>query len=184
MILQTSSEQAKEAAAAEVGVKAGVTGNIRQCDFRKFYEPKGGRALGEGVSGQVHMWTHIATGHLVAVKSVQKVGMTPDGIDNLKQEIQLLAMLDHPNIVKIREAFEDERAITIIMEICSGGELFDNLAEQSNYTQQVSTAIISESYIPSRATNNMYTCSGRPDYSNRWLALWATATRCTLRTVI
>merc|ERR1719198_2103348 len=62
--------------------------------------------------------------------------MTSDGIDNLKQEIKLLAMLDHPNIVKIREAFEDRQSITIIMEICSGGELFDNLAEETNYSQQ------------------------------------------------
>ena len=50
--------------------------------------------------------------------------MSLDDILLLKQEIQLLAMLDHPNIVKIREAFEDEAAITIVMEICSGFLLF------------------------------------------------------------
>lgn len=103
---------------------------------------KGNSTLGEGVSGVVFKWRHTATGDIVAVKSVKKIGMTYDGIDNLKQEIKLLAMLDHPNIVKIREAFEDRQSITIIMEICSGGELFDNLAEECNYSQQVSAAVI------------------------------------------
>merc|ERR1711934_1331611 len=68
-------------------------------------------------------------------KRVRKRGMSLDDIVLLKQEMQLLAMLDHPNIVKIREAFEDETAITIVMEICSGGELFDNLLSEMSYTQ-------------------------------------------------
>jgi len=134
---KSDSKQTKEAAAAETGVKAGVTGKIKKADFLKFYLLiEGDSTLGEGVTGSVHKWRHAATGDIVAVKSVRKRGMTVEGIDNLKQEIKLLSMLDHPNIVKIREAFEDEQTITIVMEICSGGELFDNLEKENNYSQQ------------------------------------------------
>ena len=111
----------KESEAALTGVKAGITGHIQQNDFRDYYEPSDKKsALGEGVTGAVYEWKHKTTGAKVAVKRVRKRGMSLDDIILLKQEIQLLAMLDHPNIVKIREAFEDDAAITIVMEICSG----------------------------------------------------------------
>lgn len=126
-----------EAKAAEVGVKAGITGTVQQCNFHKYYEWNDAKqALGTGVTGAVHEWKHKTTGQTVAIKSVKKRGMTADAILSMKQEIQLLAMLDHPNIVKIIEAFEDANSITIVMEICSGGELFDNLLSAASYTQQ------------------------------------------------
>lgn len=36
----------------------------------------------------------------------------------------MLKHLDHPNIVRIYEYFEDEERIYIIMELCRGKELF------------------------------------------------------------
>ena len=89
------------------------------------------------MTGAVHKWQHKTTKQVVAIKSVKKRGMRPAAIADMRQEIQLLAQLDHPNIVKILEAFEDDTAITLVMEICSGGELFDNLIEEQLYTQQV-----------------------------------------------
>ena len=50
-------------------------------------------------------------------------------MSDLRQEIDLLSQLDHPNVVKIVNAFENENEITLIMDLCEGGELFDNLLE-------------------------------------------------------
>lgn len=59
-------------------------------------------------------------------------------IKNLSQfrtEIKILQNLDHPNIIKLFEFFEDEDCIYLIMEVCSGGELFDRIIEQDYLTE-------------------------------------------------
>ena len=37
--------------------------------------------------------------------------------------------LDHPNVIKLFETFEDNSSIYLIMEMCEGGELFDKIQD-------------------------------------------------------
>ena len=41
--------------------------------------------------------------------------------------------MDHPNIIKLFETFEDPTNIFLVMEICEGGELFDKITEVGKY---------------------------------------------------
>jgi calcium-dependent protein kinase len=43
--------------------------------------------------------------------------------------------LDHPNILKLYEYFEDEKNFYIITEMCKGGELFDKIVEKEFFTE-------------------------------------------------
>lgn len=43
--------------------------------------------------------------------------------------------LDHPNIIKLYETFEDTRNIYLVMEMCEGGELFDRILDKGNFTE-------------------------------------------------
>jgi len=43
--------------------------------------------------------------------------------------------LDHPNIIKLYETFEDIRNIYLVIEICEGGELFDRIIEKGHFTE-------------------------------------------------
>jgi len=45
-------------------------------------------------------------------------------MERLRTEIDILKTLDHPNIVKLVDIFEDERHICLVMELLLGGELF------------------------------------------------------------
>lgn len=47
-----------------------------------------------------------------------------------KLEIELMIKLDHPNVIKLFEIFEDSRYIYLIMEECTGGQLFDHIYER------------------------------------------------------
>ena len=46
-----------------------------------------------------------------------------------KNEINILSKMDHPNIIRLYEIFEDDRYISLIMELCKGGELFTKINE-------------------------------------------------------
>jgi len=46
----------------------------------------------------------------------------------LKEEIINLKKLDHPNILKMYESYECEKRYYIVTDLCSGGELFEEIA--------------------------------------------------------
>lgn len=78
--------------------------------------------LGEGGFASVFQATYFPTGEQRAVKVMRK----PDDLKHLHRlvtEVQLLIQLDHPNIMKLHEFFEDERSIYIVSELCEGGDL-------------------------------------------------------------
>ena len=45
-------------------------------------------------------------------------------------ETNILRELDHPNIIKMYEAFEDNENVYLVMEVCEGGELFYMIEEK------------------------------------------------------
>jgi len=45
----------------------------------------------------------------------------------LRYEIEILKNLDHPNILRLYEVFEDKKHIYLVTEFCDGGELFDEI---------------------------------------------------------
>mmetsp|Transcript_6281 Transcript_6281/g.6167 ORF Transcript_6281/g.6167 Transcript_6281/m.6167 type:complete len:132 (+) Transcript_6281:219-614(+) len=44
--------------------------------------------------------------------------------------------VDHPNIVKLFETFEDSRFIYLPMELCEGGELFDRIINEGHFSEK------------------------------------------------
>jgi len=52
-----------------------------------------------------------------------------------KNEINILSKVDHPNIIRLFEIFEDERHYSLIMEYCSGGELCDRILKKAEKDQ-------------------------------------------------
>mmetsp|Transcript_27874 Transcript_27874/g.59008 ORF Transcript_27874/g.59008 Transcript_27874/m.59008 type:complete len:614 (-) Transcript_27874:178-2019(-) len=77
------------------------------------------RPLGAGSFGSVRKAQVRATGALRAVKSISRKQRT----DLLQQEISLLKIVDHPNIIKLHEIFESSTHIQLVMEFCPGGNL-------------------------------------------------------------
>ena len=81
---------------------------------------------------------------LYALKSIQKGLVTPEFMDELCNEIDILKTLDHPNIVKAFDIFDSAKEIYIVMELCSGGDLYMRTYSESqacNIILQVTSAI-------------------------------------------
>jgi calcium-dependent protein kinase len=49
--------------------------------------------------------------------------MTEEDKVGLQNEIEILKSVDHPNIVKLLDVYEDDRHFFLIMEIMTGGEV-------------------------------------------------------------
>lgn len=49
-------------------------------------------------------------------------------IDIIQQEVDILTKLDHPNIVKYYETYNDDKYMYLVMEYIGGGELFEKIA--------------------------------------------------------
>ena len=50
----------------------------------------------------------------------------------IMREVAILSNLDHPNIVKYFETYEDKKYLYLVTEYCSGGELFDKILKQED----------------------------------------------------
>jgi len=96
-----------------------------------FYEI--GAELGAGAFGVVHLVKHRSTGLQRVLKTVNKDKAIQGGspVAEIQQEIDLLAMLDHPNVLKLYEWFNDTVNIYIITDECAGGDLVDLLKQSA-----------------------------------------------------
>ena len=59
-------------------------------------------------------------------------------LNKFRNEINILSKVDHPNIIRLYEIFEDSRYISLIMELCTGGELFKKINELADKDQSFS----------------------------------------------
>eukprot|EP00928_Gymnodinium_smaydae_P018455 TRINITY_DN17022_c0_g1_i2.p1 TRINITY_DN17022_c0_g1~~TRINITY_DN17022_c0_g1_i2.p1 ORF type:complete len:506 (+),score=149.06 TRINITY_DN17022_c0_g1_i2:127-1644(+) len=100
------------------------------------------KKLGEGSYGAVYKATNNATSAVRAVKSISKEQMK--NIARFKQEISIMKMMDHPNIIKLYETFEDRKYIYLVMELCTGGELFDRIIDAGHFSELQAAVIMQQ----------------------------------------
>lgn len=85
---------------------------------------------------------HKETKALRAVKIINKKCLAEDEKQKLLNEIDILKQLDHPNILKLYEFFQDAKRYFLVTELCNGGELFDKIAEEQYFSEQDAAKII------------------------------------------
>jgi serine/threonine protein kinase len=63
-------------------------------------------------------------------------------LDQFYVEIQVLRSLNHPNIIKLEETFETPDRIYVVMEMMTGGELFDYVVEKGTLSEEEASVLI------------------------------------------
>lgn len=111
-------------------------------DCWKDYEP--GTILGKGTFGTTYLATKKGTSEKYAVKVISKRKLTtPEEIDDVRREVQIMHHLaGHPNVVCLKGVYEDKSNVCLVMEVCSGGELFDSIVKRGHYTEKDAAALI------------------------------------------
>lgn len=77
--------------------------------------------LGHSSIGTVVKTRHRASSKLHAVKQISKRSIV--GGEEWKGELKALSVVDHPNICKVHDSWEDAMNIYMVMEFCRGGQL-------------------------------------------------------------
>lgn len=109
------------------------------------------KKLGEGSYGSVSKAVSKSTNASFAVKSISKSQMK--NIDRFRKEIDIMMKMDHPNILKLYETFEDTRFIYLVLELCLGGELFERIISDKKFTEKKAATVMLHLF---RALNYMH----------------------------
>ena len=91
--------------------------------------------LGSGSFGKVYLAQNKFTKEKVALKQIKKSNKDLLSDGEIKDEIEILKALDHPDIVRIIESFNTKDSYVLVTEYCEGGELFDQVRNQLSETQ-------------------------------------------------
>ncbi|KAF4663521.1 hypothetical protein FOL47_005696 [Perkinsus chesapeaki] len=100
-----------------------------------------GREIGAGATARVFKCQRQSDGAIFAVKClfVQRARLSGDfegEIQALHKEIGILSRLKHRNIVALYDVVETQAAVFIVMEYIGGGELFDYVVDDSNFSNE------------------------------------------------
>eukprot|EP01088_Endostelium_zonatum_P016445 TRINITY_DN4445_c0_g2_i1.p1 TRINITY_DN4445_c0_g2~~TRINITY_DN4445_c0_g2_i1.p1 ORF type:complete len:364 (-),score=97.35 TRINITY_DN4445_c0_g2_i1:49-1140(-) len=77
-----------------------------------------------------------------AAKRITKKGVGQKGLDMILTEVKVLRAVDHPNIVTLKQAYETQAECNLVLELISGGELFDKIVELSSYSEKDASRIV------------------------------------------
>ncbi|GMT22040.1 hypothetical protein PFISCL1PPCAC_13337, partial [Pristionchus fissidentatus] len=86
--------------------------------------------IGAGGFGKVRLATHLLTGQRCAIKIIDKKAIGED-LPRVKTELDALRTLQHQNICRLYQEIETEDKFFLIMEYCSGGEMFDYIVRKA-----------------------------------------------------
>ena len=111
---------------------------ILHCEnIKDLYDIK--EKIGEGKYASVYKAKHKPSERIVAIKIIEKENLNSNEFNMIKNEIDILKICQHPNIVKLYDVYEDIERIHIIMELIEGPDLFCYL-EQKDFDIEESEA--------------------------------------------
>ncbi|CAE8675259.1 unnamed protein product, partial [Polarella glacialis] len=99
-------------------------------------EPK--VVLGTGMSGGVVLAVVKETGAHVAVKTItiELDEEDPTKLEQTKAEVQNQLLMDHPNICRLLEVYEEPGRLLMVMEKLNGPDLYEHLSNKGRYTER------------------------------------------------
>ncbi|CAL9121201.1 calcium-dependent protein kinase 24-like [Musa acuminata AAA Group] len=103
-----------------------------------------GKKLGQGQFGTTYLCVDKASGKEYACKSIPKRKLLcREDYEDVWREIQIMHHLsEHPNVVRIKDTYEDPLFVHLVMELCAGGELFDRIIQKGHYSERKAAQLI------------------------------------------
>jgi calcium/calmodulin-dependent protein kinase I len=109
--------------------------------IKKYYDI--GETLGKGSFAVVKKGMPKEGGPPVAVKIVDKKDAQFDEA-SLQQEIAIMRKVVHPNCIRLVEVFDEKAKMYIVVELVTGGELFDRIINRGHYSEKDAATLMCE----------------------------------------
>lgn len=95
--------------------------------------------IGRGKFGSVWLCRSRATGVQFACKTLKK------GEETVHREVEIMQHLSgHPGVVTLESVYEDDESFHLVMELCSGGRLIDQMAKEGLYSEHLAANIFKD----------------------------------------
>eukprot|EP01064_Diplonema_japonicum_P008193 TRINITY_DN15692_c0_g1_i2.p1 TRINITY_DN15692_c0_g1~~TRINITY_DN15692_c0_g1_i2.p1 ORF type:complete len:460 (+),score=69.87 TRINITY_DN15692_c0_g1_i2:54-1382(+) len=95
-----------------------------------------GKTLGSGTFSKVKYGTDTESGEAFAVKIIDKSQLAKEHMEEqLKREIAVMKLLKHDHIVQLKEVLQTQKHIYLILELITGGELFDRIVTAKKFDE-------------------------------------------------
>ncbi|KAM3258051.1 hypothetical protein ACQJBY_050032 [Aegilops geniculata] len=99
-----------------------------------------GDEIGQGKFGSVRICRAKAGGEEFACKALPK-----NGEETVHREVEIMQHLSgHPGVVMLKAVFEDADKFYLVMELCSGGRLLDEMARDGTFSEQRAALVIKD----------------------------------------
>ncbi|XP_005987764.1 death-associated protein kinase 2 isoform X1 [Latimeria chalumnae] len=119
---------------------------FKQQKVEDFYEL--GEELGSGQFAIVKKCRAKTTGIEYAAKFIKKRQSRASrrGVrrEEIEREVNILQQILHPNIITLHDVYENRTDVVLILELVSGGELFDFLAQKESLSEEEATQFIKQ----------------------------------------
>ncbi|KAK7117784.1 hypothetical protein R3I94_023116 [Phoxinus phoxinus] len=119
---------------------------FKQQKVEDFYDI--GEDLGSGQFAIVKRCKEKSTGVDYAAKFIKKRQSRASrrGVrrEDIEREVDILQDLQHPNIISLHDVYENRTDVVLILELVSGGELFDFLAQKESLSEEEATEFIKQ----------------------------------------
>ncbi|KAM6943473.1 death-associated protein kinase 2a [Xenentodon cancila] len=119
---------------------------FKQENVEDFYEI--GEELGSGQFAIVKQCREKSTGWEYAAKFIKKRQSMASSrgvrLEEIEREVTILQQIQHPNIVTLHDVYENRTDVVLILELVSGGELFDFLAQKESLSEEEATRFIKQ----------------------------------------
>ena len=112
-------------------------------DFHRRYTLR--REIGSGSTSKVYDCVRKKDNKVFACKVINKAEIETNFsglMDQFNLEIKVLKMLNHPNIIKLVDAFETADSVYMVLEQCYGGELFDHVVDKGTLSEEEASTLI------------------------------------------
>mmetsp|Transcript_16944 Transcript_16944/g.18999 ORF Transcript_16944/g.18999 Transcript_16944/m.18999 type:complete len:592 (+) Transcript_16944:244-2019(+) len=102
--------------------------------------------IGSGSFAKVHKAKKTGSTTTFAIKSISKTKIEESERtkENIITEINIMKILDHPYIIKMYEVYESENHIHMVLEYLEGGELFEKVKKNGQYSEEKAARIMKQ----------------------------------------
>ncbi|XP_032984000.1 serine/threonine-protein kinase H1 isoform X4 [Rhinolophus ferrumequinum] len=96
--------------------------------------------IGRGSFSRVVRVEHRTTRQPYAIKMIET--KYREGREVCESELRVLRRVRHANIIQLVEVFETQERVYMVMELATGGELFDRIIAKGSFTERDATQVL------------------------------------------